>query len=214
MNCTKAAFSFRTSPPNLPDREEGFSLVEFLIASMILLAVAAWIFSMLAEIQQEASYQNEVLSVISNTQSAMQTVERFLRQAGNDPLASGLHGITIISASEIQIHADIKGSAGTSNPDKGDPDGDFNDSDEAVVIRYNAKSRSIEVVPEGGPAQIIANFISNLSFQYYNKDGAMTMEDGKVSKIGITISGSSMVPHPRTRQYFGIQLRSEIRKIT
>jgi hypothetical protein len=195
-------------------REEGFSLTEFLLSSLILMVTAAWIFSILVEIQREASFQNEVLSVLNNTQSAMHTVERFIRQAGNDPLSSGLHGITIIGPSEVQLHADIKGSAGPSNPDKGDPDGDIEDSDEDVIIRYNPRNRSIEIIPENGPAQIIANYISNLSFQYYDTEGGITIEESKVCRIGITISGSSLVPHPQTHQYFGVQLRSEIRKIT
>jgi hypothetical protein len=199
---------------DLKERDEGFSLAEFLIASLILMVMATWIFSLLAEVQQEASFQNEVLSVLNNTQSAMHTVERFFRQAGNDPLASGVQGITIIGPSEVRVHADIKGSAGPSNPDKGDPDGDIDDSDEDVVIRYNPRSRSIEIIPGGGSALIIANYISNLSFQYYNAEGEITMEESSVCTIGITISGSSLIPHPKTHQYFGVQLRSEIRKIT
>jgi hypothetical protein len=196
------------------NREAGFSLIEFLISSLILMVTAAWIFSLLVDIQREASFQNEILSVLNNTQFAMQTVERIFRQAGNDPLARGLQGITIIGPSEVQVHADIKGSASPSNPDKGDPDGDINDSDEDVIIRYNPRNRSIEIIPGDGPAQIIANYISNLSFQYYNTEGELTMDESKVCRIGITISGSSLIPHPQTHQYYGVRLRSEIRKIT
>jgi hypothetical protein len=195
-------------------REEGFSLIEFLISSLILLVTASCIFALLAEIQREASFQTEILSVLNNTQSAMQTVVRILRQAGNDPLASGLQGISIIGPSAVQVHADIKGSEGPSNPDKGDPDGDIDDSDEDVIIRYNPRSKSIEIISGNGPAQIIANYISNLSFQYYNANGEITTEGSNVSRIEITISGSSVVPNPQTHQYFGVQLRSELRNIT
>jgi hypothetical protein len=219
MNAIKLILNsmMRRSEPNelsTNKREEGFSLTEFLISSLILIVTGAWIFGLLTEIQREASFQTEILSVLNNTQSAMQIVERFLRQAGNDPLALGLQGITIISPTEVQVHADIKGSLGPSNQDKGDPDGDIDDSDENVVIRYNPQSQSIEIVPGNGPAQIIGNYISNLSFQYYNADGGITMDGRNVCRIGITISGSSTSPNPQTHKYFGIQLRSDIRKIT
>jgi Tfp pilus assembly protein PilW len=214
MNAISTIANSTTMKAGPNKREEGFSLAEFLIASLVLLVTATWIFSLLAEVQQEASFQTEVLSVLNNTQSAMLTIERFFRQAGNDPLSSGLQGIQIIGPSEVRVHADIKGSAGPSNPDKGDPDGDSDDSDEDVVIRYNPRSRAIEIIPGGGSALIIANYISNLSFQYYNAEGAITMEESAVCRIGITISGSSLIPHPKTHQYFGVQLRSEIRKIT
>jgi hypothetical protein len=198
-----------------PDKkEEGFSLTEFLISSLILIVTGTWIVAVLKEVQREASFQTEILSVLNNTQSAMQTIERLLRQAGNDPLAHGLQGITIISPTEVHVHSDIKGSGGPSNQDKGDPDGDIDDSDENVVIRYNPRSQSVEIVPGNGPAQIIANYISNLSFQYYNADGEITADGSNVCRIGITISGSSAIPNPQTHQYFGVQLRSDIRKIT
>jgi hypothetical protein len=195
-------------------REGGFSLLEFLISSLILFLIVSWIFTLLSDIQQEAGYQTEILSVLNNTQCAMHTIERYLRQAGNDPLSGGFQGITIISSSEVWVRTDIKGSAGPYKKDKGDPDGDYDDSDEDVVIRYNPKSRSIEIVPDNGPAQIIGNYISNLSFQYYNAEGENTEDGHKVWRIGITITGASVIPHPKTHQYFGVQLKSDIRKIS
>ena len=146
---------------------------------MILLIVTSAVFVLLTESQREASYQTEIQSVLNNTNIAMQTVERYLRQAGNDPFTSGLSGVTIISATEIRIQSDIKGSCGSSNPDKGDPDGDIEDSDEDVLIRFNPGTRSIEVRSGSGSPMIIASYISDLSFQYYNADGAIQLKAAK-----------------------------------
>jgi type II secretory pathway component PulJ len=196
------------------NNQEGYSLAEFLIASLILLVIASAVFTMLFEIQRSASYQAEVQSVLNNSRIAMQTVKRYIRQAGNDPLDSGLPGITIVSAKELQIRSDLTGSSGTGNPDKGDPDGDIDDPGENITIRYNNRSRSLEVVPEGGPPQIVAGYISELSFQYYDADGRFATSGSDVRKIAVTVSGSTLQRNPQTRQIFGITLTSEVRILT
>jgi type II secretory pathway pseudopilin PulG len=194
--------------------EEGFTLTEFLIASLILLVVTSAVFTLLFQIQSTASYQAEVQSVLNNSRIAMQTVERYIRQAGNDPLASGLPGITIVSATELRIRSDLTGSSGTGNPDKGDPDGDIDDPGENITIRYNNRSRSLEIVPEGGPPQIVAGYISGLSFQYYDANGRIADSGSEVRKIAVIVSGSTLQRNPQTRQIFGITLSSEVRVLT
>jgi prepilin-type N-terminal cleavage/methylation domain-containing protein len=194
-------------------RETGFTLVEFLVCTAIFLLIASAAMSMLSDIQRAAGYQTESCSVLHSTLIAMQTVERYIRQAGNDPFAKGFESITIVNTSEVQIRSDLTGS-NHGNPDKGDPDGDADDSGENVIIRFNSQSRSLEIVPNGGPPQIIAGHISDLQFQYYDKDGASTTVGGNVRKISVKISGTSLIPNPRTHQFFGVTLCSEIRIMT
>jgi type II secretory pathway component PulJ len=194
--------------------QEGFTLTEFLITASIMLAVTVFVFSLLAEIQRTASYQAEVQSVLNNTSIAMQTVERCIRQAGNDPLGSGLSGISIVSATELNVRSDLTGSAGAVDPDKGDPDGDIEDSGENITIRYNANSRSLELVPKGGPPQIVAGYISEISFRYYDAYGCETLKDRDVRKVAVVISGSTLLSNPQTHQIFGIKLSRGIRILT
>ena len=66
--------------------ESGFSLVEFLLSSLILVIIAGAVFDLLGRTQRTASYQTEVQAVIESTRIAMETVERTISQAGNDPL--------------------------------------------------------------------------------------------------------------------------------
>ena len=75
----------------------GFGLTEFLMSTLVFLVMASMLFGLLVEIQRKASYQAEMQSVLNNTRLALQTVGRYLRQAGNDPLGIGVSGITIIS---------------------------------------------------------------------------------------------------------------------
>jgi type II secretory pathway pseudopilin PulG len=194
--------------------ETGFTLAEFLIATLILLIVASGIFAALTEMQGATGYQTEVQSVLNSTQIAMLTTARYIRQAGNDPLGSGLRGITIVSPTEVRIQSDLTGSAGPGNPDKGDPDGDVDDSGENITIRFNQRARSIEIIPKDGPAQILAGSISDLSFQYYDANDDPANVGSEVRKIVIILSGSGLSPNPLTRQIFGVKLRSEVRIMT
>ena len=190
--------------------QSGFTVTEFLIAAAILLVITSAVFGLIIDIQQSGGYQSEVQSVLNNTRIAMQTVERFIRQAGNDPFGVGFAGITIVSAQEIQVRSDLTGSAGPGSPDRGDPDGDTGDSGESVAIRFNSSTRSLEIVAEGGAAQIVAGSISGLSFQYYDAAGNITATGGDVRKVGISVSGTSLQRDPRTGKTFGVQLNSEI----
>ena len=193
--------------------ETGFTITEFLFSAAILLFISAAVFGMLAEIQRAASYQTEVQSVLNNVRVAMQTLERQIRQAGNDPLGSGLTGISIISSTEVRIQSDLTGSAGAGSPDKGDPDGDIDDSGENVIIRYNPTSHTLEIV-SGGSAQIIANYISGLSLQYFDESGTVATSGSDVRSIKVTLSGSSLLPDPQTHEIFSMQLNSGIQVST
>jgi Tfp pilus assembly protein PilW len=192
-------------------RESGFSLVEFLLSTFILLVVASGVFAMLSQTQRAASYQAEVQAVMDNSRTAMDTIERTIRQAGNDPRQTGVVGLEIASATQLRVRSDLTGSAaGSGNPDKGDPDGDIGDAGEDVVIRYNATDRAIELVPNGGSAQAIANYISAFNMQYFDAAGAATGAGANVRKVRVTLTASTTLRDPQTGQIFGMQQSSDI----
>jgi Tfp pilus assembly protein PilV len=192
------------------NNESGFTMAEFLTTAFILLAISGSIFRSLSDTQSSAAYQSEVQAVLDNTWIAMQLVERHIRQAGNDPLDAGIAGTTIISSSQLRIRSDLTGSSGAGNPDKGDPDGDITDSNEDITIRYNEAARTLELVPDGGPAQTVAGYISGLSFQYFDANGNVTTVGSEVRRISVSISGSSLQPNPQTHELFAVRISSNI----
>jgi type II secretory pathway pseudopilin PulG len=196
------------------DGQSGFVLAEFLVSVLILLLVASSVFALLSEIQRKAGYESEVQAVLNNTRLAMDIVGRYLRQAGNDPLSSGLSGITLAEPSQVGIRSDLTGSASPGNPDKGDPDGDTLDSGEDVVIRHNSTTHSLEIVLGGSSAQVVAGYISDLSFLYYDDEGRPSASGADIRKIRVTISGASLLRNPYTNQKFGIQLISDFQVAT
>ena len=191
--------------------QAGFSLVEMLLSATILLVVSMAVFSALNRIQQAASYQAEVQAVVDNTRNALQSMERCFRQAGNDPFRKGFDAISIISPTEVRIRTDLTGSR---NRNKGDPDGDLNDSGENLLIRYNSGKKRLEMVSGNGPAQILAENISDLSLDFFDAEGNPTVRGGMVRKITINISGKSTYTDPRSGIRFGIQLKTTVRILT
>jgi len=202
------------SPGRILSDHSGFSLAEFVVASLILIVVSAALFTLLGSTQRTASYQTEVQAVMANVRVAMDTVERILRQAGNDPLNVGIEGVAITSSTEVRIRTDLTGSAGGSNPDKGDPDGDTSDSGEDLTIRYNSTAKTLEVVPGGGSAQTVAAYITAFTLQYYDANGATTSTGANVKRINISMSAGSTLPNPQTGQTFSIQLASDVQLAT
>lgn len=195
--------------------ESGFSLAEFMICSLILLLVGAAAATLLAQVQRSGSYQTEVQSVLENTRVAIDTVGRIIRQAGNDPRGIGFPGVTIASATEARIRSDLTGSAEASGfSDKGDPDGDTDDTGEDVTIRYNAATNSVELISGGGSAQPIANYISGFQMQYMDAAGALTNAGADIRKIRISITGATNLADPQTGQVFSLQVASDIQLAT
>lgn len=193
--------------------ERGFSLVEFLVSSLIVLVMAASVFGLVSHMQRTASYQTEVQGVLENTRLAMETIERILEQAGNDPLGAGFPGITITSATEVRARSDLTGSAGPGSSDKGDPDGDTDDANEDVTIRFNANALSIELIPAGATAQPIASNISTFTMQYFDGNGVATNVGNAVRRIRFSLTGTSPFPDPQTHQVFSMQLGRDVQLI-
>lgn len=194
-----------------PTMEHGFSIVEFMVSAAILLLVAAAVFGVLTQAQRTVSYQVEIQGVLENTRLAMETLERILQQAGNDPHGAGFAGITITSATEVRVRSDLTGSAGPGSPDKGDPDGDTDDANEDVTIEFDAAGQSIDLASGGGPAQPIASNISAFAMQYFDRNGNATSAGGDVTRIRILITGTSSLADPQTGRAFSMKLIGDVR---
>jgi Tfp pilus assembly protein PilW len=187
-------------------KESGFGLVEFLISSAIVITLSAGLFTMLTDVQSTSGYQTEVLSVMENTRDAMNTIGRAITQAGNNPRSAAFTPVSIGSGTQVQLCADLTGSAGGS---QGDPDGDILDANENITIRYNQNNRSIELVDGDGSVQTIANYISGFSLEYFDANGAVTATGANVRTIRVNISGSSTVANPRTKNRFGLAIAGD-----
>ena len=95
-------------------------------------------------------------------------------------------------------------------PDKGDPDGDTGDASEDLTIRYNATNRALEVVPNGGSAQAVANYISAFDMQFFDGAGGSTSLSADIRRVRVTVSAATTLADPQTKQVFGMQQASDV----
>jgi type II secretory pathway component PulJ len=186
--------------------EAGFALSEFLVATLIVLTLSAGIFTLLKDIQGTSGYQTEVLSINDNVRTAMNSLERIIVQAGNNPLNASFNPVTITSSTQVQLCTDQTGSSGGN---QGDPDGDILDANENLTVGYNSTARSIELTAGDGTVQTLANYISAFSLQYFDKDGNATTTGANVRRIRVTVTGQSTMVNPVTRKGYGITLTSD-----
>jgi hypothetical protein len=198
----------RSICPHQKTASLGFSIVEFMVSSLILLVIAGWISTLLNQAQNAASYQVEVQGVLESTRFVMMTVERVIRQAGNDPFHVGFAGISEMSSSQVRVRADLTGAAGSINPpdpDKGDPDGDTTDSGEDVTISYDAGARTLNL-----NEQPFASNIAAFAMQYFDKNGALTIHADQVTRIRVAVTGQSPFANPQTGKVFSMKITSDI----
>ncbi len=196
----------------VPERrrlEAGFTIAEFLISSLILLVISAALYDAAARMQRVSSFQDEIQGVLESARYALENITRVVSQAGNDPRGIGFAPLVITSPTEIRVRSDLTGSAGATFPDKGDPDGDIEDSGEDVTIRYSASSRAVELASGSGSAQAVANGITAFRMDFFDRNGAPTTVADQAFRLRVTITATSSRPDPQTRAPFSIELSRE-----
>ncbi len=208
---TRPRSSCQDHSPHSPGGAPGFSLIEFLLASLITLIVACAALELLAGTQRSALWQADMQEVLDNVRGAMDAATRHLRHAANDPRHAGFEGISILSATELRLRSDFTGSEGSSDPDKGDADGDTEDAAEDIRIRYNAVDRSLEVISEAGSPQAVAGNISEFQLRFVDANGDETSAGAAVRGVWITITGDGSVPDPFTNRPFKVQIVGYVR---
>jgi len=190
--------------------EHGFSLVEMLIASMLLVVLGGSVLALLVEIEQVAGFQSDQQAALQNTLLGMDLVERLLRQAGNDPRDIGLNALSLAAPNQVRACADLTGASAPGSPDKGDADGDTNDSFEDVVIRRNSSADTLEVVPAGGGVLAVAENITGFSINFFSDQGAPIPAGPSAVRARIALSGRSRTVNPRSRRAFALQLAKDV----
>ena len=152
---------------------QGFTMVELLVAMVVSLLALAAIYSTFLAQHRSYQVQEESAEMQQNIRAAMYYMQREIRMAGNDPYTTGnfgfVSGASTANANVIQFTEDIGDGAG------GKPDGILN-ADETIQYRLN-NGNLIRNTPFTGD-QVVAQNIDAIDFVYLNGNSAALNSGG------------------------------------
>jgi hypothetical protein len=201
--------------PTTPARPQieshgGFGSLEMLISLVLVLAISGAALGILVQVERVAAVQADFESARDGALVAIDLVERILRQAGNDPSSSGISPLTALSSCEVRTRADLTGSGGPAEPDKGDPDGDTEDAYEDVVIRYAQSADTLRLESAGGGVQTVADNLSAFAIELMNDAGGAVAAGECAARARISLTSRGRSVDPQTRLAFAMRLSGDV----
>ncbi len=213
-------------PPTKYLSNRGMTLLEILISSVIFAVVAGGIFTLFNQSQHSFRSQGDLTEVVQQTRIAMDQIQTYMRQAGNDgqnvfgsqtpPFGhshSGIFPIEYSAAGHIQINSDITGSVGSGLGATGDPDGNFTARGEKVIVRYDAALDELNI-DIGDGEQILAENISNFSLTFYDLAGNQitnpASNENDIARVQIHLEAETENPDQETGKVQSITLDSDV----
>jgi type IV pilus assembly protein PilW len=110
------------------NKENGFTLVELLIAMTIGLIILTALSSTFLMQRKIYDVQEQIVEMVQTARAAMDMMTREIRMAGYDPTDSAGAGIVTVTSNSINFTLDI-----TDDAETGPPDGDTGDSNENIT---------------------------------------------------------------------------------
>lgn len=182
--------------------EFGFSLIELLITSTILVVIIGIISGIVTSVQRSYNIQRPRTESLNDATAALDTMTRLIRMAGNNP--NGISGLQAIDPETavggiyqtIHIRADWRGSTMSSYPD-----GDITDPFEDIRFLVQNNKLMKQETSDAAPVEFLDN-IGYLQFVYYDTNNTLITDpvtnQNSISRIEITVITSSANSTPMT----------------
>ncbi len=181
-------------------KESGFSLIELLMVSVILVFTIGIIGGIVTGVQRSYTQQRPRTEALNDATAALDMMTRLIQTAGNNP--GGISGLQPIDPgtavggtySTIRIRSDWRGTTLSSLPDSdiGDP---FED-----VIFFVSNNKLMKQEPGDTSAVEFLDNVSTLQFLYYDTNNTLivnpTTNHTQICRIDMTIiiSPSGIAP--------------------
>ncbi len=200
--------------------ENGFTLIELMVALAILGGVLAGVIFMFTSTSRYHTGQEMMVEVTQDVRAAKNLMVDELRSAGCDPSSIGGIGFEI-DRNDEKFDTDDDSLHFTRDIDNGDndefyePDGDTNDSNEDIsyyridangnLLGSNSTALGTLVRNTGGGGQVVLDNVVGLQFRYFDASdpvqeimpGTMTRRSvlSKIRTVEVTITGQVQNPN-------------------
>lgn len=164
--------------------ERGLTLVEMLIAMIILSIMGLAMVGLFRSQHQTVVRQNDGVLATQNARAAVDMLARELRNAGYDPRGSGSAALTAMEADSVAWTADLDEDAAVTGSD---PVSDFY---EEVAYWHDAVAGELlrAAMPSlGGSAEPVADGVDSLALSYLDRTGTATADSSQVELVRIRL---------------------------
>ena len=192
--------------------KKGFSLIELLIALLIVTLLLGAIFTLVYRTQLSFDAERQFNETSEQARVTMDQVVRILRQAGNDPLDymknNHIPAVVVHGSDQVTINSDITGSYDGST---GDPDGKLDSPFEQVTVKYYPGSDEVKIKLSAAQAeQTVADHISSFSFTCYDAAGAVTAASDDVVSVEVQMTAETEGHDLRIGRVNAVSYRSTV----
>lgn len=173
--------------------ERGFSLIELMVAMVIMLLVMSAIYSTFNSQTRSWMVGQEIAAMQQNLRAGMYYLERSIRMAGYDPKNSKAFGFV----SSLPAYSD-RGATTDGNDIAFTVDNDADkvidtNSNELVAYRRNPLTNELQIldIDDSGIWKAVAQNISSVVFTYLDEDNAVTTNPPDIRTVQITLTARS-----------------------
>ncbi|HUG44774.1 MAG TPA: prepilin-type N-terminal cleavage/methylation domain-containing protein [Acidobacteriota bacterium] len=192
----------------------GFSILEMMVATLVFTLLLVPILMLFNQGQFTSRSQSDHVSNARQLRMAMNTITRYLRQAGSDPTQQLLaHPIEPLQEGQFLINSDLTGSVSSTTADamesRGDPDGKLESIFEQVVIRFNPAAEQL-FIDIGYGEEILAERITDFQVEFLSHSGAPAVDPEEIARVRIRMTGRGEKPDLQTGHVSTVTLASEV----
>ena len=172
-------------PYSVKYKENGFTVVEMLVAMAIALVVLTSLSSAFVTQRKTLNSQEQITDMVQTSRNIMDMITREVMLAGYNPTSATMVGISYDS-SQLEIRADLSG------------DGDTGDTNENIIYTYDSTNHQITREEGSGTTTTLplGENIEAFTFQYYDADGNTTTTDGDIRQIEISVTTRTAAADP------------------
>ncbi|WP_419174894.1 prepilin-type N-terminal cleavage/methylation domain-containing protein [Desulfosediminicola sp.] len=187
--------------------QDGFTLVELLIAMVVSSFVIAAIYSAYQVQQRQYTNQTQVVEMQQNLRAAMLFMASEIRMAGYDPQGTAGAGFIEARTNRVQFTKDTVNNSGTTMRGDGALTGTMenvyfgfipaDDTDSNGIIADGGAAKLVLSQDNGTNYEAIADNISAIEFSYTMVDGTISTAPTDLSKIAsVTVSILARAKNP------------------